>query len=376
MGSGFGATPKTTGSRRRTLQQSIALAGAVTVLVAALLAPLLGAFIDFSVKGQSVVTSFTLRELTNLVAALAAVAALFLVTRIRGLRLNAASTLVLLAAITVATFAVTRFVLQVSVRVLDLAESPQWVGPEVLWAILLWPILFTVLALVAQRERIVDAQLVLIDEARRALSDDHEALRSRVFDHLHGTVTSELVVARVRLNDLAAEVDDPAVAAEVSSVASGIQRLHELEVRRLAHVMVASGLETSLDEALQQLAASCEGLCTVKVSIAPEFGVIDGSLATDARATLRLTLYRIVEECLSNAMQHAHAQNIEVTIDARSDGTLDLIVANDGQVSPDVGRPGVGLAVIKARISAYDGDLQTVAHDHRFVVSIRLRLHV
>ena len=374
MGSAFGF-PLTSSADRR--WRPVAITGSVTILVAAALAPLLGSLVDAALKDASPITAFLQRELTNTVAAALAIAVLVLLTRAQSTRLHSLGTLAMISAAAVFTFAAVRFLAQLSVDVLQLARNPQWIGPEILWAVLLWPILLGVLWLVSQREQIVDAQIVLLDEARRALQDDHEELRSRVFDHLHGTVTSELVVARVRLSDLAAEAEDPQLKQRLSAIAAHIQRIHELEVRRLAHAMVASGLETSLDEALRQLADSCEGLCEVGLTFDPAYAGIERELDADARAGLRLTVYRVVEECVSNALRHAHADHVDIAVTTEADGRgpmIHVMVASDGEVPELVPAPGVGLRVIRARIAAYDGALGTDVIDGRFVV--RAALHV
>lgn len=377
MGSRFRGTPRAVAPSQSSLARSLIIGGAITILVAAAIAPFLGALIDTSVKGESLTRSFVIRELTNMIGAACAIAVLALTTRIQRRRLQRLSTLLLISGLAVLTFTITRFVLQLSARQMDTSTQGKWIGPEILVGLLLLPILLTVLSLLAQRERIVATQTVLIDEARRALQDDHEALRSRVFDHLHGTVTSELVVARVRLNDLSKEIADPAVSAEVVSVAESIRRLHELEVRRLAHVMVASGLDTSLDEALHQIAASCEGLCEVSVHIDPEYSEIDRRLPADARATLRLTLYRVIEECISNALRHAHAEHVEVSIAAQHNanhGEIEVRVTNDGESLESDPEPGVGMRVIAARLTPYEGSLATTVTSDRFMVTVRLRV--
>lgn len=369
MTSSFGDSPKM--RTRNPHNAAVAMAGSITIVVAAASAPMLGAAVDTFVNQQDLVISFMLREVSNLIAAAAATGLLALITRLIRRSLFSLPAIALVATTVVAVFTIVRFGVQDYVSLLDLTERPRWLGVEILWSVLLWPILVSIMALVAQRERRVNAQLVLLDEARRALQDDHEALRGRIFDHLHGTVTSELVVARVRLNDLATEIPDAALAQRVKGVADHLQRLHELEVRRLAHVMVASGLDTSLDEALHQLAASCEGLCDVRVSISPMYSELDQALGDDDRATLRLTLYRIVEECISNALRHGEAEHVDVAVSAVRDGNatrLELAVSSDGKVPEDDVKIGVGLRVIAARISAYNGSLQSNVVDGRFVV--------
>ena len=372
---GFGDSP----NRWRLLDRhgDVVLAGALTVVISSLAAPVLGAFIDYAVNNSELVTSFVLREFSNLIAASVGVAALLLTAS----RLNKPAytwrPLFFLSTITVIAYAATRLVAQYYVDLLDLPSHPKWVGAEVLWALLLWPLLTIIMALVAQREQRVDAQMVLLDEARRALRDDQEALRSRVFDHLHGTVSSELIVARVRLNDAAAEMPDQAMSHRIREVADNLQRLHELEVRRLAHMIVATGLDVSLDEALGQLAESCAGLAEVRVSIDPAYTELDAAADDDAKAGLRLTVFRIVEECISNALRHAHAEHIDVRIDVAGEATtrtVRIAVSSDGDLPHGSISPGVGLRVIRARISPFSGTVETDTVDDRFVVRVTMQV--
>lgn len=377
MMNGFGDSP----NRWRLADRhgDVVIAGALTIVIASVLAPVLGAFIDYAVNNSELATSFVLREFSNLIASVVGVIALLLMAgRLR----EPAYTwrpLVMLSTIAVAAYATTRLAAQSYVDLLDLPSHPKWVGAEVLWALLLWPLLTIIMALVAQREQRVDAQMVLLDEARRALNDDQEALRSRVFDHLHGTVSSELIVARVRLNDAAAEIADDDVAQQIRSVADNLQRLHELEVRRLAHLIVATGLDMGLDEALAQLAASCAGLCEVTVHLDPAYAELDAATDDDAKAGLRLTVYRIVEECISNALRHAHAEHVDVRIETTGEGSMRdvrITVASDGRVPTATVAPGVGLRVIRARIAPFNGTVETDTVDGRFIVRIAMRVTV
>lgn len=377
MTNGFGDSPKRW--RLPDRHGDVVIAGALTIVVASLLAPVLGAFIDYAVNNSELATSFVLREFSNLLAAVAGVIALLVTAN----RLHEPAytwrPLVLLSSVSVAAYASTRLVAQYYVDLLDLPSHPKWVGAEVLWALLLWPLLTIIMALVAQREQREDAQMVLLDEARRALNDDQEALRSRVFDHLHGTVSSELIVARVRLNDAASEIADDGVAQRIRSVADNLQRLHELEVRRLAHLIVATGLDVGLDEALAQLAASCAGLCEVTVQLDPAYAELDAAADEDAKAGLRLTVYRIIEECISNALRHAHAEHVDVRIDTTGDGpTRDvrITVSSDGDLPTGAVSPGVGLRVIRARIAPFNGTVETDTVNGRFVVRIGMRVTV
>lgn len=349
--------------------------GIITILIASISAPVLAAFADASIRGREFFDTLLLRETANLSAALAAILVMVALMRRHRSQLGSTGLLLWIAGVSAAAFGLTRLGMQLLVGVVSLDQPNVWVLAEFTRVIPFWGILFAVFWLVQQRVQLVNAQTILLNEAHRALNDGQEALRSRVFDHLHGTVTSELVVARARLNDLAEDTDDEQLQERIHAVASHIQRIHELEVRQLAHTMVASGLDTSLDVAVRELADSCAGLCDVTIAIDSEFDQVDRSLNADDRAELRLTLYRIIEECLANALRHAHAEHVHISVSTDMSthrAVIHVQVVNDGQVPPTTPPMGVGLSVVRARAASRGGDVQTRIRDANFVVQAQV----
>jgi len=316
------------------------------------------------------------REVSNLLAALPASLTLIVMWRARGEQRRGGPFLAWTAAGVAIVFGLVRFGFHLVFGIVDFEQNSGFIGPEFGRTPMLWVVLFSIMWLVTQREKLLDAQRVLASEAHKALDEGHESLRTRVFDHLHGTVTSELVVARIRLNDAANDVSDPKVRSQLHDIAAHIHRIHELEVRQLAHSMVASGLDVSLEEAIRGLADSCQGLCNVSIDIDPQFADLDASLDTDTRAQLRLTDNRVVEECLSNALRHAHADQIvvRITVSASVKGpVINLEVTSNGDV-PAVAPPyGVGLNVIRARAAGHGGTVSTDIRSQHYVVTVVLR---
>ena len=102
--------------------------------------------------------------------------------------------------------------------------------------------------------------------------------------------------------------------------------------------MVASGIDTSLVDALRQL-------------------------VRDSRAAVRLALFRIVEECVNNAIRHGRAQNvaIRITDERRARGHIvGIEVANDGIMPQVQSREGVGFRVLRARAAAFNARVTTI----------------
>ena len=164
-------------------------------------------------------------------------------------------------------------------------------------------------------------------------------------------------------------------AAAIVKEAGNIGRIHEMEIRRLAHVMVASGIDISLGEALRQLALACEGLCEVKINLYEDFSHFDLSLEDDARATIRLAIFRIVEECVNNALRHGKAQKITIDLGAQqhTNGHIVFIqVSNVGDLPAGETREGAGLRVMRARASLYNGSVKTSVLNGVFTLTTEL----
>ena len=100
------------------------------------------------------------------------------------------------------------------------------------------------------------------------------------------------------------------------------------------------------------------------------------SLPADVKrlpADIQLAAYRISQEAVTNAMRHASATRVSVTVSQQA-STLVVEVADDGQMAGDF-RPGMGLLGMRERVASFSGQLDLVAEPGRgFRVHARLPL--
>ncbi|MET7304528.1 sensor histidine kinase [Embleya sp. NPDC005575] len=83
----------------------------------------------------------------------------------------------------------------------------------------------------------------------------------------------------------------------------------------------------------------------------------------DVPAAVGRTVYRIVQESLTNTARHAGPATASVLIDYRPD-TLAIRVDDDGQAAPDTApTPGVGLLGMRERVTALGGRLRAEPRD-------------
>ena len=87
--------------------------------------------------------------------------------------------------------------------------------------------------------------------------------------------------------------------------------------------------------------------------------VVDVEIAGDAGAVapgLSATVYRVVQESLTNSLKHASARRVRVLIECRAD-RLEVTVTDDGRGGPADMAKGAGLTGMRERVKVYGGTL-------------------
>jgi signal transduction histidine kinase len=186
--------------------------------------------------------------------------------------------------------------------------------------------------LAASRRRIVAAS----DEARRQIERDlHDGTQQRL--------VSLGLAARLAETDVTAGRGD--LRAELSRIAAGLaDAVSELqEFSRGIHPAALS--ERGLGPALRTLA---------RRSAVP----VDLDVSTNARCPepVEIAAYYAASEALANAMKHARASRIEISL-AASGGSLLLSIRDDGVGGADPAR-GSGLAGLADRVEALGGSIR------------------
>lgn len=127
-----------------------------------------------------------------------------------------------------------------------------------------------------------------------------------------------------------------------------------LEVRRISHNMIPHSLSlSSLKGTLEDLSEHMESegyTITLDVHHLPE------NLAT----TKQITIFRIIQEILSNIRKHADAKNVFIQL-IGSRNEIQLIVEDDGKgfdYKEAVKNKGLGLNSINSRVEFLDGTIQ------------------
>ncbi|HEX8084536.1 MAG TPA: GAF domain-containing sensor histidine kinase [Solirubrobacteraceae bacterium] len=201
---------------------------------------------------------------------------------------------------------------------------------------------------------VATAQTVERDRLRHALRAAEEE-RGRWARELHDETLQGLAALRVGLSAAAREPDAEALRAHVSAAVDQIA--HEIENLRgiITDLRPAALDQLGLGAALETLAdrlAATEGL---DVQLAVELDRLEPEVET--------TVYRLVQEALTNVKKHARATTVRVDV-RTADGRVELSVADDGAgFDPAAATAGFGVAGMRERAALLGGTLDVVSGD-------------
>lgn len=185
-------------------------------------------------------------------------------------------------------------------------------------------------------------------DALNAMMEGQEKERDRVARDLHDRLGSMLSAIKHQIDGLDADIQG--LQAEQRGNYSKVNRMLDEavgEVRRISHDMVSVTLARfGLEKALEDLCDSVRlnGRLAVELSL---FG-----LEKRMDRALEITIYRMVQELVSNVLKHANARELSIAV-TRGPGRISVIVADDGRgFDTSAAADGIGLSNVRARAAA------------------------
>jgi signal transduction histidine kinase len=178
--------------------------------------------------------------------------------------------------------------------------------------------------------------------------------RATIARELHDSTAQSLAALLLELSVLAGENTEPRLEARIARIRSIVSEVLD-EVRLVAHTVHPRVLDDlGLAAALHLLARETLDRSGVVVTYAGPTRVqaIDAACAS--------TLYRVAQEAVTNAIRHARANGVAISL-ARQADEVELEIADDG-VGFDPGdadrlRPGMGLFTMQERAALVGGRL-------------------
>jgi signal transduction histidine kinase len=219
---------------------------------------------------------------------------------------------------------------------------------------------------------VATAQSVAADRLRREIQASEEA-RARWARELHdetlqGLVGLRMLLASARRSD-SAEYVDGAVSDALEQTLREIVNLRSL----IAELRPAALDELGLDAAIETLSERSAAAAGLEVETRIELR--NGGTARLARDT-ETTVYRLVQEALSNAARHSGGSVVRVEV-AERDDAVDVCVADNGHgFDPAATAGGFGLRGMRERVELAGGWMTIDSSPDGSAVRARLPTHV
>jgi len=185
------------------------------------------------------------------------------------------------------------------------------------------------------------------------LIEAQEKERTRIARELHDDINQRIALATLEIEQL--KLNTPELQNELRARMNALGvRLQEtgIEVQAISHRLHSSKLE------ILGVVAACRSFCREiaeqhKMEVQFSSDAVPKNLPPD----VSLTLFRVLQESLQNAMKHSGAELFEVQLRGTS-GEVELIVRDDGSgfdVDAAMSNQGLGLISMRERVSLVNG---------------------
>ncbi len=202
----------------------------------------------------------------------------------------------------------------------------------------------------------------LLNQELHAMNDlrvQHAAVaeRTRIASEVHDVVAHSLTVVMLHLTGARrALATDPQRADEALARAETVGRDSLDSIRQVMGLLRDPGTGRDVSQpGLADISALVDGYRTAGLALE----VVDRIDASDVDPTVQLVAYRVVQESLANALQHAPGSSCAVTVE-RSTGELRVEVINAAATVATTARSaraGLGLRGMIERVRAVGGEL-------------------
>jgi signal transduction histidine kinase len=216
----------------------------------------------------------------------------------------------------------------------------------------------TLFLVLSERRVALEHRNAQLEQLTRVLLQAQEEERRRIARELHDEAGQILSAAKISL-DLEGQTE-----------ASRLVERALNQIRNVSHLLRPAELDDlGLLPALRNLVGDFERRSRIRTRLE-----LPDTLSSMASA-VEVTLYRVVQEALTNVARHADAAEVAVSLRA-DNGRLRLSVQDDGAGLRTQPTPHLGLLGMRERIAALDGTLEFITAPHsgfRLVAAIPFR---
>lgn len=217
--------------------------------------------------------------------------------------------------------------------------------------------------LLTQKELLHEEELRTMRQNERlkhydAMLQGQEAERSRMAKDLHDGLGGLLAGVKLKLSSIVLRIgeDNPSDRRDINDVVNQLDYSVD-ELRRIAHDMMPESLRFG------GLALALSDLCRYMGTPSVEVVFQNLGIEDNYPDPLRITVYRIIQELLANAIKHASATKVIVQC-SELDGWLFVTVEDNGKGMGQIEEKQekrLGLVNIQNRISLLKGNIETLS---------------
>jgi len=201
----------------------------------------------------------------------------------------------------------------------------------------------------------------LIQKVHSIVEDERKSIAAEIHDELNATLIAAKLSSQSILNlataeDIASRANEIKVHAQnIIQLTTDLYASARNIVRRLRpEILDMLGLEGAINDIIENY-NSMHPQCHLSFSS-------QGDL-TSIPNDLDITIYRLVQEALSNVLKHAEATEAEVVVrnDEENKQLLVSVKDNGKGFSPKINEIGIGIIGMKERAYAFHGDIEIVS---------------
>ena len=191
-----------------------------------------------------------------------------------------------------------------------------------------------------------EQELVSID----AMIAGQEKERQKVAGELHDDLGSLMATIKLHFDNAKVSQTDPALQNAQKLLEEAYQKIRGMAHSKNSGVMSDQGLLPAIKKMAQ----------TITETDALEVTIEDFGLGERMENSLELSIFRMIQELVANAIKHAEASQVTIQL-TQHDDSLNIIVEDDGngfdRSKLNKKQSGIGLASIEKRIEHLEGNI-------------------
>ena len=208
------------------------------------------------------------------------------------------------------------------------------------------------------RQGVALARAEELQRSRQRLIAAQECVRRDIAAQLHDGVQEKLLILKSHLQQLLEGTSSATETTKLlSEVVDGLNQVIEQQVGVLSRQLYPSTLSHGLVPTFLSFGDQFKAGPAVEVELDEELMRREKADLNSVPDQVKLAVYRIAEEALTNAVKHAKASKVTVRLDASREGWLRLAVQDDGQGFDAESTPrGLGMATMQDYADAVGGE--------------------